>query len=79
MGEMQMSKGQPLHFHLEDDPTVIALRAQVAAQRDILTSLVKVVGHMKVPQTIADAALQLLIVGPVLKRAQDFLEKEAQP
>lgn len=51
-------------------------QARAHTQRDILTSLVTVVGEMKVPQTMAAAALQIFIVGPILKRAQDFLSKE---
>jgi len=30
-------------------------------------------------QTLAAAALQVLTVGPIIKRAQDFLSKEEQP
>ena len=54
-------------------------QAMLQTQREILLSLITVVGQMKVPQTMKDAALQILIVGPVLKRAQDFIAKEAQP
>ena len=47
--------------------------------RDILTSLVKVVGEIKLPQNMAAAALLVSTVGAVLKRAQDFLSKEVRP
>lgn len=73
----QVVDAAPIDATVIKTSVLTALRARMQRQREILTSLVTVVGQMKVPQTIADAALQLLIVGPVLKRAQDFIAKKA--
>jgi len=41
--------------------------------REALKSLVDVVSSMRVPQTMADAALQVMTIGPALKRARKVL------
>jgi len=48
--------------------------SQYERVRGALQSLTDAVAHMRVPQTLADAALQVTVtIGPALKHAQEIL------
>jgi hypothetical protein len=55
-------------------PTVLALLRELARKTAALGSLTDAIENMRVPRTIADAGLQVLVtIGPVVERARAAL------
>ena len=60
-------------------PAVQELAIENGALRKALEGLTSAVGAMRVPQTLADAALQINVtIGPALKRARAALAQEGE-